>query len=330
MSHYNGNNAYPQPGQGEAASYYSEQQQHQQQRYPHNEQQYPPQQHLYNGQQHPQYDQRYPNDQHGFQPDGPNGERGVLGAIGGGLAGGVGGHALGGKANHSTLCTVLGVVGGAIAGHKLQDGVSNWKDKRDEKTEQEHHKNQDSHQAFIPYGVNYLGNFSGSSRDTRIDSSGEYTLHASCKRIDGSFQSSSISLNRFLKNDRGCFRWVGGEKQPEALAARQVSVQQGDTLRQIARQAGVSSEEIARVNGIQNPDLIYPGQVLNIPGAAAGSGAGNGGSVGNFGQSARNVRLVDGGRRLEAELLRDGQWVGSSIVLDERIGNENGTLTFQS
>ncbi|KAK3353826.1 CVNH domain-containing protein [Lasiosphaeria hispida] len=328
MSHFNGNNAYPQPGQGEAASYYGEQHQYQQQQYPHHEQQYPPQHHLQHSQQHPQYDQQYPNNQQGFQPDGPNGERGVLGAIGGGLAGGVGGHALGGKANHSKLGTVLGVVGGAIAGHKLQDGVSSWKDKRDDKAEHEHHKNQDSH--LIPHGVNYLGNFSGSSRDMRIDSSGEYTLHASCKRIDGSFQSSSISLNRFLKNDRGCFRWVGGEKQLEALAVRQVSVRQGDTLREIARRAGVSFEEIARVNGIQNPDLIYPGQVLNIPEVAAGSGTDNGGSAGNFGQSAQNVRLVDGGRRLEAELLRDGQWAGSSIVLDERIGNENGTLTFQS
>jgi hypothetical protein len=37
---------------------------------------------------------------------------------------------------------------------------------------------------------------------------------------------------------------------------------------------------------------------------------------------------VDGGQSLEGELLRDGRWVGSSIVLDERIGNDNGTLTF--
>jgi LysM repeat protein len=164
----------------------------------------------------------------------------------------------------------------------------------------------------------------------RIDCSGEYTLHASCKRVDGSWQASSISLNRFLSNDHGSFRWVGGDKRQEVAAPRQVTVQAGDTLRGIARQVGCGFEEIAKVNGIQNPDLIYPGQVLNVPGGAPACGGGNGGAVGNFGLSARNVRLMDRGRRLEAELLRDGQWVGSSIVLDERIGNDNGTLTFKS
>jgi hypothetical protein len=40
------------------------------------------------------------------------------------------------------------------------------------------------------------------------------------------------------------------------------------------------------------------------------------------------VRLVDGGRRLEAELLRDGRWERSGIDLDERIGNVDGSLRF--
>lgn len=52
-------------------------------------------------------------------------------------------------------------------------------------------------------------------------------------------------------------------------------------------------------------------------------------SGGNFGGSARNVRLHDGGRVLEAE-LGDGQggWKTDRIVLDERIGNEDGDLVF--
>lgn len=120
----------------------------------------------------------------------------------------------------------------------------------------------------------------------------------------------------------------------DAQRQREVTVQQGDTLRGIARQVGVEFEEIARANGLQNADLIYPGQVLQIPGGGShgvGFGGGGGGeSVGNFGLSARNVRVIDGGRRLEGELLRDGQWLGSSIVLDERIGNENGTLTYKA
>jgi LysM repeat protein len=165
-------------------------------------------------------------------------------------------------------------------------------------------------------------------------------LRASCRRVDGSYQSSSISLNKILENDQGSFRWASQirkrEPPPPRGCARQVTVQPGDTLRGIAVQVGCSFDELARANGIQNPDLIYPGQVLNVPGAAHGNHHGQGhgheqregGDAGNFGASARNVRLVDDGRRLEGELLRNGQWVGSSVVLDERIGNDNGTLTY--
>lgn len=48
---------------------------------------------------------------------------------------------------------------------------------------------------------------------------------------------------------------------------------------------------------------------------------------GNFGASARNVRLVDGGRTLEAELRNcGGRWVRDRIALDEKISNSNGDL----
>ena len=48
---------------------------------------------------------------------------------------------------------------------------------------------------------------------------------------------------------------------------------------------------------------------------------------GNFRPSARDVRLVDGGRVMEAE-LGDGKggWVRNHIRLDERIENSNGRL----
>ncbi|PYH94000.1 CNVH-domain-containing protein [Aspergillus ellipticus CBS 707.79] len=50
---------------------------------------------------------------------------------------------------------------------------------------------------------------------------------------------------------------------------------------------------------------------------------------GNFGASARNVRLVDGGRILEAELGDgNGGWNRSFMRLDERITNQNGNLVF--
>jgi hypothetical protein len=103
MNYNNYNAGHPQGnpppayGQGEAASYYAGAGAEQQQR-PQGQPGYgqPPQ----HPQQHNQY-QRDPNE--GFQQDGPDGERGVLGALGGGVAGAVGGNKIGGKMGHSKL-----------------------------------------------------------------------------------------------------------------------------------------------------------------------------------------------------------------------------------
>jgi len=54
-------------------------------------------------------------------------------------------------------------------------------------------------------------------------------------------------------------------------------------------------------------------------------------SGGNFGASARDVRLVDGGRVLEAELADvGGNWRRDRIMLDERIENSDGNLQMLS
>lgn len=323
---------YPQDRPGLADSYYSggpsEPQQHQyppqgQPEYGQHPQQY--QQHhsvpppYYSPQNPGSYDQGYPT-QYDNQSS-PDGERGVMGALAGGAAGAFGGHKVGGKVGYSKTSTVIGAVAGAIAGHKLQDAVSDWKDKRDEEKQEHqhgHHHSPPNHHFSHhdddekPRSGNFAGNFTASSRDIRLDAHGEYNLHASCRRSDGSYQQSTISLNRILENDGGSFRWATGG------STSTVAVQQGDTLRGIAARFNCSFEDIARHNNISNPDMIYPGQVLQIPGGGSGGG--------NFGASARDVRLVEGGQRLEGELLRDGHWVRSSIVLDERISNGNGTL----
>lgn len=50
-------------------------------------------------------------------------------------------------------------------------------------------------------------------------------------------------------------------------------------------------------------------------------------SGGNFGASARNVRLIEGGRVLEAELCDcGGHWRQDRVMLDERIENSDGDL----
>lgn len=48
---------------------------------------------------------------------------------------------------------------------------------------------------------------------------------------------------------------------------RYVSVRPGDTLEQIGSRHGVSVDALVRANGIDNPNLIYPGDVLRIPDA---------------------------------------------------------------
>ncbi|CAJ0542889.1 Ff.00g003040.m01.CDS01 [Fusarium sp. VM40] len=329
---------YQQGGYGLSQSYYSESDQ--------TRHQYPP---PGPGQQGapPSYNQGGPQGQFDGG-DGPDGERGVMGALAGGAAGAFGGHKVGGVTGHNKSSTIIGALAGAFGGHKMQDAAEDWKDDRKEKKEEEKRREEeekrreeekkrrdddrhDSHRRrrsssrssrSSSRGSNrrrsghYAGHFTASSRDIRLDAHGDYVLHASCRREDGDYQHTSISLNKLLENDRGSFRWSAGGGQS---ASSSVTVQQGDTLRGIAARFGCSFEEIARQNNISNPDLIYPGQTLQVPGGGRQGGGG-------FASSVRNVRLVDGGHRLEGELSRDGDWVTSSIVLDERIKNFNGTL----
>ncbi|KAK1999567.1 CNVH-domain-containing protein [Colletotrichum falcatum] len=318
------------PHNGEADSYYSQggPEQYGQQGYgqpPQHQQNFSPP--AYQNQDN--YNQGYRNDgPPGFGgPEGEDGERGLTGALAGGAAGAFGGHKIGGSYGHSKSSTVVGALAGAFAGHKFQDGVSDWKHKRDDEKnehkhdhdrpeEHQHHHRHSSRDDDKPRSGNFAGGFTGSSRDIRVDCHGDYNLHASCRRRDGEWQSSTISLNRILENDQGSFRWfTGGSGSSDSS----YTVQQGDTLRNIAARFNVGFDEIARHNNISNPDQIWPGQVFQIPGRG-------GSSFGNFGASARDVRLVQGGQVLEAELSRNGQWVRSSINLDERIGNNNGTL----
>ena len=54
-----------------------------------------------------------------------------------------------------------------------------------------------------------------------------------------------------------------------ALFSLNYTVQRGDTLSRIARDQGVKLSDLVAANDIPNPDLIYSGQVLVIPGETA-------------------------------------------------------------
>lgn len=52
---------------------------------------------------------------------GPDGERGMLGAMGGAALGGFGGHKLGAASGYGGLGTFGGLIAGGLAGSKLED-----------------------------------------------------------------------------------------------------------------------------------------------------------------------------------------------------------------
>ncbi|KAI1390553.1 carbohydrate-binding module family 50 protein [Hypoxylon trugodes] len=252
-------------------------------------------------------------------PGGEDGDRGLMGGLAGAAVGAYGGHKMG----HG----IIGGLAGAFAGHKLEDYVHDRKDKKEEEERYEHqhsgpppgyssgHHHEHHHHSEHrdrSLGGDYAGNFSSSSYDIHLE--GDYDLRATCKDRDGEGRVSILNLDNVLSNEDGRFRWSRGNSGPNTI-----TVQQGDTLRDIARRFNCSYEDIARRNDIPNADMIYPGQVLQVPGQSSGG----------FSASARDIRLIDGGRVLEAE-LRDirGDWHRSRIELDERIGNDGGNLRF--
>jgi len=152
---------------------------------------------------------------------------------------------------------IIGTLGGAYAGHKLEDKYKEHHNKPEPAAQQPIPPPFQQQQQHQPSHTQMLGNFSLSSIKISLD--GDYDLIAECTTANGHQKMSSISLNQVLTNEDGHFKWVP--------------------------------------------------------------------SGGNFGDSARNVKLLDGGEVLEAELCRcDGSWNRDRIHLDEKIGNDDGDL----
>ena len=73
------------------------------------------------------------------------------------------------------------------------------------------------------------------------------------------------------------------------------------TLSQIARVYGVTMTALAQANGIRNPNFIYVGQRLTIPGAAGGNAGSSGGAAASGG-----VHVVRPGENLSTIAARYG------------------------
>ena len=72
------------------------------------------------------------------------------------------------------------------------------------------------------------------------------------------------------------------------------TVQSGDTLSGIGAKYGVSYQAIASANGISDPNVIYPGQVLVIPGASGGSTGGGGTYTVQSGDTLSGIAAANG------------------------------------
>ena len=93
-----------------------------------------------------------------------------------------------------------------------------------------------------------------------------------------------------------------------------VTVRSGDTLSGIAAQNGVSLSSLIAANPqIKNPNLIYPGQTVHLPGGAAPSG----------GSSGARDYTVRSGDTLSGIADRHGVSLSSLIAANPQIGNPN-------
>lgn len=92
------------------------------------------------------------------------------------------------------------------------------------------------------------------------------------------------------------------------------TVQPGDTLSEIAAEQGVSLAELVAVNGISDPDRVFAGQELTIPGQAGGS----------------SMYVVRSGDTLGAIAEGHGVTVAALLLANPGIGNADMIVEGQS
>jgi len=97
----------------------------------------------------------------------------------------------------------------------------------------------------------------------------------------------------------------GGGEAPAAY-----TVQRGDTLSGIASRYGLDYRDIARENGISNPNLIFPGQTLQLGGGGTNGSAGIGGVEGSRPVGGGSGNVIEIAQhylgRNASDLKRDG------------------------
>ncbi len=116
----------------------------------------------------------------------------------------------------------------------------------------------------------------------------------------------------------------GGSAKP---SARTYVVRQGDTLNAIAARLGVSASALAAANGITNPNRIYPGMRLRVPGGSSG-----GASAGPAAPRATGTKFVVDISSQHCWLYKNGTLIGNWTCSTGRrgAGTMPGTFRVQS
>ncbi|SFC33300.1 LD-carboxypeptidase LdcB, LAS superfamily [Alkalibacterium subtropicum] len=109
----------------------------------------------------------------------------------------------------------------------------------------------------------------------------------------------------------------------EGTSSTSYTVQSGDTLSVIARNYGTTVAALVSANTISNPDLIYVGQTLEIPGTDGGSDSGDsGGDSGPDQTPSGTTYTVQSGDTLSA-IARDYGTTVDPLVSANNISNPN-------
>ena len=117
--------------------------------------------------------------------------------------------------------------------------------------------------------------------------------------------------------------WMPGGSSgyvPGSSSAGTYMVRWGDTLRKIATRLGINVTDLIAANPqIWNPNLIYPGQVISLP----GTGSYNYSGYSYSGWSSASTYTVQWGDTLRIIAARYGTTVDHLLALNPRIWNRH-------
>jgi|GEM_PF-2435432 len=161
---------------------------------------------------------------------------------------------------------------------------------------------------------------------------------------------SGPSRFEFTQPSTGTQQLLGQVPSGACPVGGQHTVRSGDTLSAIARQNGVSLNELIKANPqIANPDLIYPGDKINIPGRSGGPGSAspsfnsepgtllanyqtiNYGSLNGMSSSPNGQAIANSARNIAASRNTTGRcYAGVADALDQHGINLHGGSAYMA